>query len=147
MVQEKCEIWRLTETMKCFLPPSATTTWSPSFWSSPPSSFKRISEHDDDLLQNKGNFFWNKTNHTIVDLSVCTEQWKRKSNRSQELKLIGMNSNCSSWSLILAWGLRVTSSHFILFSCPEQLNRWPCPLLAWSVTTNNQSLHNTTEWL
>ena len=25
-----------------------------------------------------------------------------------------------------------------IFSCPEQLNRWPCPLLAWSVTTNHQ---------
>ena len=34
----------------------------------------------------------------------------------------------------------------ILFSCPEQLNMWPCPLLCLSVTTNNQSLHNTTEW-
>ena len=34
-----------------------------------------------------------------------------------------------------------------LFSCPEQLNRWPCPLVpCWSDTTNNQSLHNTTEW-
>ena len=39
--KKKCEIWRVTETMKCFLPPSATTTWSPSFWSSPPTSFKR----------------------------------------------------------------------------------------------------------
>ena len=32
-----------------------------------------------------------------------------------------------------------------LFSCPEQLNRTPCPLVGLSVTTNNQSLHNTTE--
>ena len=30
----------------------------------------------------------------------------------------------------------------ILFSCPELLNRWPCPL----GTTNNQRVHNTTEW-
>ena len=42
------------------------------------------------------------------------------------------------------------SSHVeTLFSCPEQLNRTHCPLLAWSVRlsdqTNNQSLHNTTE--
>ena len=29
-----------------------------------------------------------------------------------------------------------------IFSCPEQLNRTPC----LSGTTNNQSLHNTTEW-
>ena len=34
-----------------------------------------------------------------------------------------------------------------LFSCPEQHNRWPCPLLGWSDQTNNQSLHNTTEHL
>ena len=33
-----------------------------------------------------------------------------------------------------------------IFSCPEQLNRWPCPLVCLSDTTNNQSLHNTTEW-
>ena len=32
------------------------------------------------------------------------------------------------------------------FSCPEQLIRWPCPLVRPSGTTNNQSLHNTTEW-
>ena len=39
------------------------------------------------------------------------------------------------------------SSFFMdIFSCPEQLNRRPCLSLAWSVTTNNQSLHNTTEW-
>ena len=35
--------------------------------------------------------------------------------------------------------------YVIFFSCPEQLNRFPCPLLGWSVTTNNQSLQNTTE--
>ena len=34
-----------------------------------------------------------------------------------------------------------------IFSCPEQLNRLHCLSLAgWSVTTNNQSLHNITEW-
>ena len=27
-----------------------------------------------------------------------------------------------------------------------QLNRTHCPLVGWSGTTNNQSLHNTTEW-
>ena len=32
------------------------------------------------------------------------------------------------------------------FSCPQQLNRTPCPSLAWSDQTNSQSLHNTTEW-
>ena len=37
-------------------------------------------------------------------------------------------------------------SSLVLFSCPEQLNRWPCPLVGTSDTTNNQSLHNTTEW-
>ena len=30
---------------------------------------------------------------------------------------------------------------------PEQLNRWPCPLVGTSDTTNNQNLHNTTEWI
>ena len=34
----------------------------------------------------------------------------------------------------------------MVFSCPQQLNRWPCLSLGRSVTTNNQSLHNTTEW-
>ena len=37
-----------------------------------------------------------------------------------------------------------------LFSCPEQLNRWPCPLvgpyLGPSDSTNNQTFRNTTEW-
>ena len=33
-----------------------------------------------------------------------------------------------------------------IFSCPEQLNRTHCPSLGPSVTTNNQSLHNITEW-
>ena len=35
---------------------------------------------------------------------------------------------------------------YCFLSCPEQLNRWHCPLLGPSVTTNNQSLQNTTEW-
>ena len=43
------------------------------------------------------------------------------------------------------WRLLSTVVCRKLFSCPEQLNRWPCPLVAWSVTTNNQSLLNTTE--
>ena len=40
----------------------------------------------------------------------------------------------------------------VIFSCPEQLNMWPCPLvpsrdsLGPSDQTNNQSLPNTTEW-
>ena len=34
----------------------------------------------------------------------------------------------------------------LIFSCPEQLNRTHCPSLGSSVTTNNQSLHNTIEW-
>ena len=33
-----------------------------------------------------------------------------------------------------------------VFSCPEQLNRWPCPLVCLSDWTNNQSLHKPTEW-
>ena len=33
----------------------------------------------------------------------------------------------------------------VIISCPQQLNRTPCPLVGLSVTTNNQSLHNTTE--
>ena len=36
--------------------------------------------------------------------------------------------------------------HPSLVSCPEQLNRWPCPLVHWSDWTNNQSLHKPTEW-
>ena len=36
--------------------------------------------------------------------------------------------------------------YIIIFSCPEQLNRTHCPSLGLSVTTNNQSLHNITEW-
>ena len=35
---------------------------------------------------------------------------------------------------------------FAFFSCLEQLNQWPYLLLAWSGTTNNQSVQNTTEW-
>ena len=34
----------------------------------------------------------------------------------------------------------------LFFSCPQQLNRWPCPLVRWSDQTNNQSLHKSTEW-
>ena len=34
----------------------------------------------------------------------------------------------------------------MLFSCPEQLNRWPCPLVCLSDQTNNPSLHKNTEW-
>ena len=34
----------------------------------------------------------------------------------------------------------------LVFSCPEQLNRRPCLSVCLSGTTNNQSLHNTTEW-
>ena len=33
----------------------------------------------------------------------------------------------------------------VIFSCPEQPNRWPCPSLALSDQTNNQSFHNNRE--
>ena len=54
-------------------------------------------------------------------------------------------SNCTS--LFSAVNV-VHSKNQPFFSCQEQLNRWPCSSLGWSVChqTNNQSLHNTTKW-
>ena len=49
-----------------------------------------------------------------------------------------MVPNCPHCPIACARSLRC----WIVFSCPEQLNRTPC----LSGTTSNQSLHNTTEW-
>ena len=57
--------------------------------------------------------------------------------------LLGLHTNfCfGAWLNFLSgsffWGL--------VFCCPEQLNRWPCPLVSCSDITNNQSLHNITQ--
>ena len=48
------------------------------------------------------------------------------------------------------WQLYIFFALYLIFSCPEQLNKWPCPLLACLIgplgTTNNQRVHNITEW-
>ena len=38
-----------------------------------------------------------------------------------------------------------SDSTYLIFSCPEQLNWWPCPLLGLT-ELYNQSLHKPTEW-
>ena len=43
--------------------------------------------------------------------------------------------------LIMEFFLAVQNSSIV-----AELNRWPCPLVGLSITTNNQGLHNTTEW-
>ena len=45
---------------------------------------------------------------------------------------INLNMWCSYRLKFLRFGC-------IIFSCPQQLNRWPCPLLGPSDQTNNQS--------
>ena len=43
-----------------------------------------------------------------------------------------------------SWYIQGDPTEMSVFSWPEQLNRWPCPLLCLLGTTNNKRVYNTT---
>ena len=78
-----------------------------------------------------------------------------KARRVKNLKLSGStpvqgDQLCRVWWNLEILLIRTYNAEQYVFSCPEQLNRWPCPLVRWylgpSDSTNNQTFHNTTEW-